>query len=864
MLWIWWQLIIRYAWTYRLRTVVQVLAITVGVALGYAVSLINTSALAEFNAALREINGEADAVIAGSRTGFDEKLFARVAADAGVELASPVLAIDVLVPDRDEEYPPRLTVLGIDVLRAAPLSPTLMGRTSAAEQKAASPSTETSRFQLFGDGIFLSPSALDRFGVQVGDLLTVQAGSGTVELVVRGTLPGVRPGSLIGVMDLGFAQWRLGGLGRLTRIDLRLADGVSLETLRSRLDLPPGVNLAGPDATEARLANLSRAYRVNLNVLALVALFTGGFLVFSLQAQATLARRSQFAWLRAAGIERGQLQRLLIAEAVTIGAVGSLLGLFAGVAIARAALVALGGDLGGGYFNTTQPVPGFSLLSAVGFGVLGIFAAVAGSYLPAREAAHTPPAAALHAGAEEDVLRPLGRVWPGLVLLCAAAVLILLPPVAGIPLPAYLAIGAILTGAIALQPRIAQFVSRPLANWLQTSATGTRAPMLLLAANRLVQAPGGAAIAMAGIVASFGLMVAMGTMVTSFRGTLDDWLGQVLPADLYARVGLSMTDVYLPPSDLQRIRAHPGVLRAEFSRSVSLQLAPDRAPVVIVARSIDAEDPGASLPLVGRALAWQPARQADGSSDGPAPVWVSEAMVDLYGARPGEVLDLPLAGSLHRFVVMGVWRDYARQFGSVAMRVEDYQRLTGDNTHTDAAIWLRPGVQAADVSRDLLKMLASREVIELRAPAEIRALSLRIFDRSFAVTYVLEAAAILIGMIGVAATFSAQAMARTREFGMLRHIGVTRSQILRVLALECTLATLNAILVGLLAGLVIALVLIRVINPQSFHWSMQLVVPSGLIAGLIVALLVCATGTAAIAGRRAIGGSPLRAVHEDW
>ena len=850
MLWLWWQLIIRYAWTHRLRTAVQVLAITVGVALGYAVSLINTAALAEFNAALREINGEADAVIEGSRAGFDEQLYARVASDPGVKLASPVLATDVLVAGTTSEYPPRLTVLGIDVLRAAPLSPTLMGDVSRSGER------EASRFAIFGDGILLSPSALERFKLQIGDVLTVQAGAGTVELKVRGTLPGVRPGSLLGVMDLGFAQWRLGGLGRLMRIDLRLADGVSLDTLRARLDLPPGVSLAGPDATGARLSNLSRAYRVNLNVLALVALFTGGFLVFSLQAQATLARRAQFAWLRAAGLERSQLKRLLIAEALAIGAVGSLCGLFAGAAIARAALAALGGDLGGGYFNVAQPVLGFPLLTAAGFGALGILAAVAGSYLPAHEAAHTPPAAALHAGGEEDVLRPLGRVWPGLALLCAAAVLLSLPPVSGVPVPAYLAIGAILTGAIALQPRIARLLSRPLADWLQNAPAGTRAPMLLLAANRMVQAPGAAAIAMAGIVASFGLMVAMGTMVSSFRGTLDNWLVQVLPADLYARVGLSMTDAWLSPADMQRIRTHPGVLRVEFSRAIPLQLAADRAAVVIVARTIDAADPGATLPLVGRSLAWQ--------ADMPPPVWVSEAMVDLYGARVGGMLELPLAGGLHRFTVLGVWRDYARQFGSVAMRAEDYQRITGDSSRTDAAIWLRPGVQAADVSRELLQTLDSREVIELRAPAEIRALSLRIFDRSFAVTYVLEAAAILIGMIGVAATFSSQAMARSREFGMLRHIGVTRGQILRVLALEGTLATLNAILVGLLAGLVIALVLIRVINPQSFHWSMQLIVPFGLIAGLIAALVVCATGTAAIAGRRATGSSPLRAVHEDW
>jgi putative ABC transport system permease protein len=139
-----------------------------------------------------------------------------------------------------------------------------------------------------------------------------------------------------------------------------------------------------------------------------------------------------------------------------------------------------------------------------------------------------------------------------------------------------------------------------------------------------------------------------------------------------------------------------------------------------------------------------------------------------------------------------------------------------------------------------------------------------VFDRSFAVTYVLEIAAILIGLIGVAATFSAQAITRTREFGMLRHVGVTRGQVLRVFALEGALATGHALVVGLATGLLVSLVLIRVVNRQSFHWTMEFAAPVGLIAGLCVALLVCATVTAALAGRRATGVSPLRAVHEDW
>jgi len=850
MLWLWWHVSAGHARTHRLRTVVQVLAIAVGVALGYAVSLINTAALAEFDAALREVNGEADAAIEGPRGGFDEALFARVATHPGVELASPVLATDVLVIGKDA----RLPVLGIDALRAGWVTPGLLPGFSAGQSRAGS-ADATARFALFADGIFLSPAALERFGVQAGGTIEVQAGDRRVTLAVRGSLPGTRPGRLLGVMDLGFAQWRLGRLGLLTRIDLRLRPGVTAGSLRQGLPLPAGVTVAGPDAGEARLATLSRAYRVNLNVLALVALFTGSFLVFSLRVQATLARRPQLAYLRAAGVTAGGLQRLLLADAAALGLVGSALGIALGIAIAGGVLAALGGDLGGGYFGAFRPGLRLPATTTAGYALLGLLAALAGGLVPAREAARAPIAPALRSGAEEDALQPLGRLAPGLLLIAAAAVLVGLPAVGGVSLAAYLAIGCLLIGVIALQPRLAALTFGPVARWLEGSPLGVRSPMLLLAANRLARAPGGAAIGMAGIVASFGLMVAMGTMVASFRGSLEDWLVRVLPADVYARIGQFATDTYFSGEDLRRIASHPGVARVEFARQVGVTLAPDRAPVVIIARPLDAARAAETLPLVG-AEAPLP--------EGASPAWVSEAMVDLYGARPGEELALPLAGRLERFAVVGVWRDYARQFGSVIVRTADYERLTGDRTRTEAALWLRPGVAADDVIRDLQKAVPSGEAVQFNATGEIRALSLRVFDRSFAVTYVLEIAAILIGMIGVAATFSAQAIARTREFGMLRHVGVTRGQVLRVLALEGALATGHALLVGLVTGLIVSLVLIRVVNRQSFHWTMDFAAPTGLILGLCLALLLCATATAALAGRRATGVSPLRAVHEDW
>ncbi len=189
-------------------------------------------------------------------------------------------------------------------------------------------------------------------------------------------------------------------------------------------------------------------------------------------------------------------------------------------------------------------------------------------------------------------------------------------------------------------------------------------------------------------------------------------------------------------------------------------------------------------------------------------------------ATVGELIRIPLAGELHEFRVLGIWRDYARASGAIAIRDVDYDRITGDASRTDAALWLAPGTRAADVIEALRAKLDAAGS-EFRQPGEMRALSLAIFDRSFAVTYLLEIAAIVIGLIGVAATFSAQALARPREFGMLRHLGVTRPQILAQFALEGLLVTLLGIASGLLAGFAVALVLIHVVNPQSFHWTMS-------------------------------------------
>jgi putative ABC transport system permease protein len=412
----------------------------------------------------------------------------------------------------------------------------------------------------------------------------------------------------------------------------------------------------------------------------------------------------------------------------------------------------------------------------------------------------------------------------------------------------YAAIGLMLVGTLALMPRLASGVFGLLP---RPRGAGAR-----LALAQLQGAPGQAAVSLAAIVASFSLMVAMAIMVSSFRVSLDAWLDQVLPADLYLRTGISGDSSYLAPQDEARIAALPGVRRAEFLRIQQLLLEPGRPRVALFARALDRDDPGRQLPLVSDALPPRPG--------GPPPLWASEAMVDLYGYALGKVVEVPIAGKLQRFTVAGIWRDYARQHGTVIIERELYVALSGDRNSNDAALYLAPGASPKAIEQAIRGGVAGGANIEFGEPGMIRARSLGIFDRTFAVTYALEAAAVLIGLFGLSSSFGALVLARSREFGMLRHVGMTRRQIGAMLATEGALVSALGLALGLALGWVISLVLIHVVNRQSFHWSMDLHMPWLQLAALAATIVIAALATAIWSARAAMSDAVVRAVREDW
>ena len=848
-----WQELRQHPW----RNAAAVVAVGLGVALAFSVHLINASALDEFAQAARSAGGQPDLELrplALDAAGVPEDLYARLARHPDVATASPVLEINTYALGNEDQAKFALRVLGVDALAVGLVTPQWMARPDVDSRSAVfEPAT-----------VFLNATAQAKANKGT---LQVQQGLQIHRLRIAGSVAAGGPATA--VMDIAAAQEVFGKNGRLSRVDLRLRSGVNRDqfalALLAQADWPAGTRLARPDEAADRLGAMSQAYRVNLTVLALVALFTGGFLVFSVLALSVSRRSAQWALLGVLGLTSVQRQRLVFLEAGVLGLVGSALGLALGTVLAASALYFLGGDLGGGYFAGRAPSLQWSPWAAAVFGGLGVVAALVGAWQPARWARALSAAQALKG------LGGLGpqdqHAWRGLALLCLGGGLALLPPLGGVPLAAYASVALVLMGGIAALPWLVGQALDRVAPYLQRRA------LPLLAVERARRVRASAAVAVSGIVASLSLAVALTVMVASFRTSVTQWLDQVLPADLYVRTASSTAAqdaAFLEPAFVQAAAQLPGVAKLSTQRTQTLLLKPDRPPVTLIARSLE------GLPVVDAPLAVPP---------GQIGIWVSEAMVDLYGARPGTVFTLfsqaflPLqavdSAGAATFFVAGVWRDYARQFGTIALATADFERLTSDRRVNDLALWLTdPNAPAPteQALRALADRLASRaapqsdvgRLLEFASAGSIRAISLKIFDRSFAVTYWLQAVAIGIGLFGVAASFSAQVLARRKEFGLLVHLGLTRYQVLRVVALEGLAWTTLGAVAGLILGLTVAVVLVKVVNPQSFHWTMELNLP-GLRLGLLAfAVIVAGTFTAWFSARAAAGQDAVLSVKEDW
>lgn len=813
-----WRHLLGHPW----QTVLAILGIAIGVAIVVAVDMANASARRAFALSIEHIAGRATHQIVGGPSGIDEVLYTRLRTAWGVRNAAPV--VEGYVRVRGET----LHLLGLDTFAEAPFR--------AAATRLEGPAL--AELLTEPDTLALPEGFARQHGIAAGSRIEATVGGATRELRVAGTLAagpgqsGTAPTG-IAVADIATAQELLGRVGRLDRIDLVL-DAAEEAALRDRL--PAGVTLLQAEARTHTLFELTRAFHTNLTAMSLLALVVGGFLIYNAMTFSVLQRRPTLANLRLLGVTRGEVLKLVLAEALVLGLAGTLLGLLAGYAIAHGLLRLVTRTINDLYFVLSvtglHPTPAEWLTGLV----LGLGVTLLAALGPALEAARTSPLLVQRRSRLEHAsLRALPWLTAGGVLLALAGLLLARVPSSSLVL-GFVALFLLIVGFSLLAPLGLVVFAR----WLTPMLGALFGGIGRLAARGVAAGLSRTGLAVAALAVAVSATVGVGVMIESFRASVSDWLRMTLPADLYVSAPSEVSSRVAGTLDArvpERIAAVPGVAEVSLGRRVVVESR--QTPVEILTIHM------ASGSYAGfRFFAGDPA-QIWRAYDTEDAVIISEPLAKHRGLRAGDELELLTDRGWRRLRIAGVFQDYAATEGYVVMRRSLYERLWDDRRVSAMGVFVDGSSSAEAVREGIVQALRDiDQAILVRSNAEIRAVSLEIFDRTFAITHVLRLLVIGVAFVGVLSALLALQLEKAREHAILRATGVTPRQLVGLVSLQTALLGLSAGLIALPLGLVMARVLIDVINLRAFGWSMQALVPLDVLSEAVL----LAVGSALIAG----------------
>ncbi|MFI5341228.1 MAG: ABC transporter permease [Candidatus Methylomirabilales bacterium] len=822
----------------RLRSFITVLGVALGVAVVLAIRLANDGVLESFRNSLDHVAGKSRLQVTAGELGFDESLFPVIAGTPGVAHAIPVVQAITPVAGLPGEV---LLVLGVDVLADADVR----------EYRGPTPELpDPLQLLTEPDAILLTERFARTHGFSVNGTIQLHTPTGPKTFVVRGLLADQGAArSMDGqfaVLDIAAAQLRFGKLGRLDRVDLLLDERADPNRVAAilRQHLPPEVTVERPEARNAQVEQMLASFQLNLSVLSLIALFVGVFLVYNTMSVSVVRQRRQIGILRGLGVSRGQIMLAVAAEGSLIGLLGSALGVAAGVLLARGTLGAVSQTVSSLYAFVRPGelhLPPALILQAA---LLGCGTAMISSLLPALEAATVTPRESMAAASLERRHHPWLLACAGFALVLAAYGLAQGRPVGGRPLLGYGAALSLLLGTTLLCPAFLLVCQRGLAVGL----SGSRLVAGRMATGNLGRALRRNAVTIGAMVVGLAMLVSVSTMIQSFRRTVEVWIQQTIRADLYLSRATRLikgADTRLPASTLEEVRRIPGVAEVDGFRGLRLE---DGRGGRFLLGAGDFDVMARRGRLLFRhgdsAAILREAREQEG-------LIVSETFAERYRLKEGDEVTLHPPGQTVRLRIAGVYYDYTTEGGLAVMDRSLFLRLWRDSWLTSIVIYLSSGADPQAVRQEILRRLPTREALVVFSNRELKARILEIFDQTFAITYALEVVALVVAALGILNTLIASGLERTREIGILRSVGFTRGGVQRTILCEAAIMGTLANVLGALSGVALSLILIYVINKQSFGWTIQFTFPARLIADYAALTLVASLAAGCLPAWRA-------------
>jgi len=859
------QFILRPLIADRVRTITTVLGVSLGIAVVIAIQLTNASSVRGFETALETVAGKTGIEVIGAGTGVDETMIPQLSWLREYGVISPVIEGSAALVTGDvrqlnsRRQLEAVKLLGIDILRDQPFRDyhllELQRLGAGPSGRSAEEDFNTQRFL----EILTSPQTVvitEKLAVRrhyaMGSTLTLMIGDRVIDFVVRGILKNEGPARVLDgnfiLMDIAAAQLAFDRLGRVDRLDILLPDHAdvhaSLDAIAARL--PSGLAAQRPSRRSEQVETMLAAFHTNLTALSWIALIVGLFLVYNTVTISVVARRQEIGTLRALGLSRNKVLALFLGEAAALAVAGIVIGLGLARLLADGAVTMTSRTVSTLYIAAVAAPPHMTIEHFWVAVAIGLPLSLIAAAIPALEASRVPPTAAMrgHDTLDMRVRFNLTPVVIAFVFLAAAYGLAQLPPIGRRPVFGYVSSFAIVIGGAFLVPAIMYGLARAGRTFLRRRL-GVEG---LLAHANLTSAIPRLSISVAALAVSLSMMVAIAVMIGSFRDTVVYWVSQTLQADLFIGPGIRPTvgsEQTVSEDVITTLSKHPDVESLDRFRNVDFVFQGNLA--VLGAGSFDVVLEHGSLLFKSPSDARERVRSAIGQDA----VIISEPFATRYHVRDGDTIDILTPQGTKPFRIAAVYYDYSSDRGVAVMDRRTFAKYFGDLQPTGVAAYLKKGADPEKVRSEMLDMLDEGHRAFIFSNRTLRNEILQVFDSTFAITYALEVIAIVVAMLGVAGTLLTLVLERRRELSLLRLTGADRRQVRRMVIIEAAMIGAVSQGIGLVVGFALSMVLIYVINVQSFGWTIQFHVPLAFLVQATIAVVIATSVAGIYPARRA-------------
>jgi putative ABC transport system permease protein len=796
-----------------IRTFLTVAGIALGVAVMLAINLANGTALSRFRESIDLVAGRSNLqIISKSAPEMDESVLRQIEPLREQVKFTPVIDENAVVPGANSDL---VEVLGVDMFADPEFRPFSIGGNHSG-------GNGVSIFNR--DAVYVGSKFAERHSLKVGDRFEVLVNDRAESLQVAGVIGYNGPGRAFGgnllVMDIGSAQDVFNMSGKISRIDLIVPGDVFDVTTRTlNTVLPQSLSADRPERRGQQVEKMIASFQYNLAALSLIALLVGMFLIYNTMSITVIRKRAEIGILRALGMSKRTIFAAFTMQALMMGTVGSMLGLLLGYAFSRGAVKAVGSTVQALYVD--QP-PADVVITPATLGIAflaGLLISLIAALGPVWEAMSVQPAEATRRASYE--LRVVGGAkWfalLGVALLLVAWMCAGMPALHGFPVFGYISAALTIFGVAFLMPILlsgTMQLLRPLLPGLFRS----EGKLALLGLKATL---GRTSVAVASLMLGIAMMISLAIMIGSFRQTVIVWVNQTLKADLYVspQVRQKSNKGRISADIVERIKHVDGV--ADTDAFVETMIEYKGAPTNLGAGDAAVLARRGNLLFVDGKNSFDVMNRLDHEDA----CVVTESFAIRNGIHAGDTIEIPTPKKLLKLVVAGVYYDYASDLGYIIISRRVWHEYFPDYYSTTVAVYADPNTDVELVRGRILVAIGEQTRLNVRTNRDLRVEILRIFDNTFAITYALHAIAISVAILGVMNALFALTYESRREFAILSYVGASIQQLRKIVLIQAALLGLLGNVFGLVVGFVLSLLLINVINKQSFGWTVQLFMP---------------------------------------